>query len=333
MLGLIGEFTGLLLIIFFCSWALSVAVEKLAERWGANFAGSILLGLVTVLPEYMFVFWAVQKSEYALALGSVTGAAAMLVTLGYGLVILTSTSRFSRRPVKTIHLSSTTQIDAWYLFVTAIVAIVLGLIGNGLGLVDAVVLTAVYCAYAIHLYHDARKKSRQRRETNHKAPRVAAALAALVVCGVIILVVSEPFVDAMKELAVRLAVPPLAVAVILSPMASEMPEKLTAFLTVRRNGALAEISICNFIGSKVNHNSLLLAMMPFVASLHGQGGFFPHIVVPAFWMMTGLTLVAAASLGRGRLRYWQGWFFASLFLLQIAVAMFFPQGPLATPPQ
>jgi cation:H+ antiporter len=340
MLGLVGEFTGLLLVIFLASLVMSIATERLAERWGANFAGSILLGLVTVLPEYLYVFWAVEKgatttdaqaqSDYfGMALGSVAGAAAMLVTLGYGLVILTSTSRVSRKPVRLVELSKTTQIDALYLLVTAVVAVVLALIGNGLGLVDAAILAAIYLAYAVHLYFEAHQKSKQQREAGVARVSVFWPLMGLVVCGAVVIVVSEPFVDAMKDLAVAFNVPPLAVAVILSPIASEMPEKLTAFLTVHRDGKLAEISVCNFIGSKVNHNSLLLAMMPFVVWVYAGEGFFPGVMVPAFWMMTGLTIIATISLARRRLSHWQGWFFALLFLLQIAVALKFHQGPLA----
>ena len=338
MIAPFAEFAGLLLIIFVCSLAMSLAVERLADRWGANFTGSILLGLVTVLPEYLFVFWAIQKGAvetdlsetshyYGMAIGSVCGAAAMLVTLGYGLVILTSTSRFSRKPVKTIELSSTTRIDAVYLFATAVIAVVLGLIGNGLGMIDAAILTVVYLGYAIHLYWDARQKSRKQAESGHRTP-VLWPLIVLLICGIVVLVVSKPFVVSMKGIATVLGVSPLAIAVILSPIASEMPEKLTAFLTVRRDGKLAEISVCNFMGSKVNHNSLLLAMMPLVVLIYAKDGFFPGIVVPAFWMMTGLTLLAGFSLSLGRLRHWQGWFFISLFLLQILIAFAFPDSPL-----
>jgi len=331
MLALVAEFFGLLFLIFVASFAMSVATERLAERWGANFAGSILLGLVTVLPEYLFVFWAVQKSEYAVALGSVTGAAAMLVTLGYGLVILTATSRISRKPVEVINLSKTTRIDAFYLFATAVVAIVLAEIGGGLSLLDGAILSAIYFAYAIHLYYDARKKSQRRRREGGRATPVVGPLLVLAVCAVVIVFVSEPFVDRMVDLAEALGVHPLAIAVILSPIASEMPEKLTAFLTVHRDGNLAEISVCNFIGSKVNHNSLLLAMMPFVAFLYGREGFITGIAVPAFWMMTGLTLIAAASLSLGRLRHWQGWVFLALFAVQVGIAFLFPEGPGGVP--
>lgn len=338
MLGLWLEFLGLLLIIFICSLIMSIAVEKLAARWGANFAGSILLGLVTVLPEYLFVFFAIrngglasgpkeQADYYGLALGSVCGAAAMLVTLGYGLVILTATSRFSRKPVEEVALSKTTQIDALYLLATAIVAVILGLIGDGFDMVDAAILTVVYLMYAVHLYFDALKKSQQRRAEGHDEIPVFWALLGMFACGGIVVVVSEPFVDTMKELAVELNVPPIAIAVILSPIASEMPEKLTAFLTVHRDGANAEISVCNFVGSKVNHNSLLLAMMPLVVLIYAGDGFFPGVMVPVFWMMTALTIIATVSLARRRLSHWQGWFFVALFLLQIAVAVRFNEGP------
>jgi cation:H+ antiporter len=330
MLVLIAEFTALLLVIFFCSWALSEAVERIAERWGANFAGSILLGLVTTLPEYLFVFWAVWLGQFQVALGSATGAATMLMTLGFGLVIVTATTRLSKRPVKEIKLSKTTRIDALYLFLTAIAAVNLGLWGGGLSVLDGLILTGIYIAYAVHLYIEAHKKNREHHESGKAPPKVVLALVVMAVCAIIIVIVSEPFVKVMVRLAETIKVPPLAIAVVLSPIASEMPEKLTAFLTVRRRGALAEISVCNFVGSVVNHNSLLLATMPFVSLIRGHGGFVPGIVVPAFWMMTCLTLIGSFSLSLGRLRRWQGALFAALYLVLITVACFFSQGPAAT---
>jgi len=322
MLGAIAEFAGLLVVIFVCSLILSEAVERLAERWGTNFSGSILLGLVTVLPEYLIVFWATWGGEYRGALGSATGAATMLMTVGFGLVIVTATTRLSKHPVKVIKLSRTTRIDALYLFLTAIAAVNLGLLGGGLSVLDGAILFALYVAYAVHLYLDARKRGGEHHAAGRKPPKVRWALVGLAVSGLVIIAVSEPFVKAMEKLADGLGVSRLAIFVILSPIASEMPEKLTAFITVRRRGSLAEISVCNFIGSVVNHNSLLLGMMPFVALLRGQPGFIPNIVIPAFWMMTCLTLVGSFSLALGQLRRWQGAFFAALYIVLIAIAYF-----------
>jgi len=330
---LIAEFIALLGVVFVGSLIMSIAVERLAERWGANFAGSILLGLVTVLPEYLIVFWAVWGGEYQGAVGSATGAATMLMTIGFGLVIVTATTRLSKRPVKEIKLSQTTRIDALYLFLTAMAALSLALWGGGLGLVDGAILALLYVAYAVHLYIEARKKSREHHEAGRQPPRVVWALVALAATGLLIIFVSEPFVVAMERLADEVFhAPRLVVFFLLSPLASEMPEKLTAFLTVHRRGALAEISVCNFIGSVVNHNSLLLGMMPFVAFFGGHSPFVPGVVVPTFWVMTCLTLIGSFSLSVGRLRRWQGWFFPALYLVQIAVTCFLSKVPPASLP-
>jgi cation:H+ antiporter len=316
--GLVLQFLGLLVLIFGAALGLSYASERLAGRWGANFVGSIVLALVTTLPEYLFVFWASLKGEMGIAIGSITGAAAMLVTVGYGLVILTSTTRLSHKPVSEIVLSPATQVDAAYLLVTALVALVLAAIGNALNIMDAVILAVIFGFYVWHVYRASRKIAKAQIEEEHLPVRTSILL--FIVCGGIIVAASEPFVDTMVKIAHRLNVHPIAIAVILSPIASEMPEKLTAFLTVHRNGALAEISVCNFMGSTVNHNSLLLALMVFVsaAARHGE---VRGVVIPAFFMMTGLMVVAALSLARGRLKPWQGWFFLSLYLLPVSVAL------------
>ena len=111
----------------------------------------------------------------------------------------------------------------------------------------------------------------------------------------------------------------MAVAIILGPFASEMPEKITAYITVIRNGGLAEISICNFIGSKVNHNSLLLAVLPLVAVFKGEGSV-PGIISLPFLTMSLLTVFAAASLARRRLSRRQAFLFIGLYLFIIAAA-------------
>ena len=61
---------------------LSYGAETFAERWGANFVGSVVLGLITTLPEYLFVIWACIKGRYEMAVGSAVGACSLLVTLG-----------------------------------------------------------------------------------------------------------------------------------------------------------------------------------------------------------------------------------------------------------
>ena len=315
---LILEFLGLLLIITGAAWLLSIGAEILAEKYGANFAGSILLALITTLPEYMFVFWAALKDQYAMAIGSAVGACTLLVTLGYGSVILFATSRLSRQPVDKINLSSSTRIDAVYLIVTAVIAFLLALEGGGLDLKDAIILSAIFAIYVVQHYRMARGHM-MTTEHNISAVDLRKAFILLIIGGVVIIFSAERFVEAMLHLATWIGISPVAIAIIVSPIASEMPEKVTAYLTVMRSGRLAEISVCNFIGSKINHNSLLLAVMPFVAVFRG-GGNVPDVIGKPFILMTVLTLIAGVSLSRRSLERWQGWLFLSLYFSMIVTA-------------
>lgn len=315
------EFAVLLSIIAGAAILLSLGAEILADRYGANFTGSIVLGLITTMPEYMFVIWAAIKGEYHMAVGSAIGSCVILVTLGYGLVLVVATTRLSRKPVPVVELSRTTTIDAWYLGGTALVALILAWEGGGLDVKDGIILTLLFGGYVWQL---ARHASAFAVTAEHKPGRrqMIKAVALLVIGALIIFFLTERFVDSMIIIADQMGISRFAIALILGPIASEMPEKLTAYFTVHRDGKLAEISVCNFIGSKVNHNSLLLAALPFVAYFwHGQSNV-PNIVTMPFLLMTVITFFAVANLSRRRLTVKDGLMFAIAYVLVIGAAYY-----------
>ena len=53
---------------------------------------------MTTIPEYLFVIFAVLKSEPQVALGSTIGACTLLVTLGYGSVSSSQQADSARYP-------------------------------------------------------------------------------------------------------------------------------------------------------------------------------------------------------------------------------------------
>ncbi len=320
MVSVLLETFILLLILLIAAMLLSHGAEAVAMRYGANFAGSVVLALVTTLPEYMFVFWAATKGEYAMAVGSAVGAATMLITLGYGLVIMTATSRtISRRPVEAIELTQETKIDAFYLVATALIALLLAVEGGGFDLKDGIILVLIFALYVYHITVGAVKFS-DGHPIHGTRDDLYKGLILMALGGVITILVSERFVEAMLALSRQWEISPVAMAIVVGPIASELPEKLTAFMTVMRDGRLAEISVCNFIGSKVNHNSLLLGMLPLIAFYKGEGAVM-GIVTPAFLAMTLLTLLAGASIARRRLERWQGWLFFALYAVPIYAAL------------
>ena len=189
-----------------------------------------------------------------------------------------------------------------------------------MSLLDGIILILCFGAYIYHSYVASRSIVKEKKDKEESgSPITAKTILLLALGGIIIILASEPFVDSMIEIAHSLGVAPIAIAIILSPIASELPEKLTAFLTVHRDGKLAEISVCNFIGSKINHNSLLIGMLPIIAYSTGHG-FVKGVMNGPFIMMTVLTVIAGVSLSRGRLSRWQGFLFLALFSVPVIMA-------------
>ena len=314
-------FIGLLLVITFAAYLLCEGSEKMAEKWGANIVGSLLLALVTTLPEYAFVYWASVKDKYEMAVGSAIGSCTLLITLGYGLVILFSTTKASRKPVKEIVLSKATKIDTLYLLITGVLAFIFVKTGDELTFVEGLILTAVLIGYVIQVFLHSAKNNDDSMKTGEVTPgEMAIALIQLVVGGAIVFLCSERFVDSMMALAGLMHVSPAVIAIVLGPFASEMPEKLTAYMIVMKNGAHAELAVCIFLGSKVNHNSLLLAVMPFVAHFKNHDAV-TGIMSPMFMIMTGFTVVVSALIVRGRLQKWEGWMLVAAYITTMYIAV------------
>ncbi|HAW49655.1 TPA: hypothetical protein DCX16_01700 [bacterium] len=309
------KFLGLLLVVTFASYILSLGAEGYTKKYGANLVGSIFLALIGTLPEYMFVIWASLKGNYGVAIGSTIGACTLLITLGYGSVILFATTRVSKKPVHVISLSHQTRIDAIYLSITAIIALFLVWEGGSLDLKDGIILVAIFVAYVIQttLHSFASFKPEKENISLKKGSLL------LITGGAIVFFASHPFVDTMIEVSHKLGINPVTIAILIGPIASEIPEKLTAYITVIRNGALAEISVCNFIGTKVNHNSLLIGTLAIIGFLKGDSPVTGMLSIP-FLMMTILTLFATLNILTGRLTKLQGIIFTLFYFLVIFIA-------------
>jgi cation:H+ antiporter len=78
---------------------------------------------------------------------------------------------------------------------------------------------------------------------------------------------AEPFIHSIEKFAGGTGVSAAVIAVILSPLAGEMPEKISVILLARRGERGVSISIANVLGSKVLNNTLLLSVMIFGATL------------------------------------------------------------------
>jgi len=76
---------------------------------------------------------------------------------------------------------------------------------------------------------------------------------------------AEPFINSLEGLASYSGVSIVMLAIIISPIAGEMPEKISMILLARKGSKGASIAVANVLGSKIVNNTLLLAVVIFAA--------------------------------------------------------------------
>jgi cation:H+ antiporter len=247
-------------IYFACAYFVN-GVEWVGRRLhvGATTTGTVLAAFGTALPESAVTFVAVvfghNESEKEIGVGAAVGGPLVLATISYAVVGLVLC--LSRRK---IHRGNTSlQVDgyrlsrdqAWFLVIFALTL--------ALGLTDFPFKrwlgVALFGAYGLYVWremttdhqevhgHDQLERLKFRPRESEPSLRWAAlqTVSALVV----IAIASRVFVGQLEAIGTGLGVSSQFVALLLSPVATELPETLNAVIWVRQGRerlALANIS-------------------------------------------------------------------------------------------
>jgi cation:H+ antiporter len=240
-----------------CEWFVN-AVEWLGRKLnvGSTVVGTVLAAVGTALPESVVTFVAVVfgqgSRQQDIGVGAAMGGPLVLATVAYGVVgwtLLASRGSGWRRELGGTAGLATDQM--WFMAVFAI-KVVLGMVAfHGkpwLGLL-------FFAAYGVYFRrvvgrHDngteespalAPLKLQPRRGT----PATWAVLAQTVAALAVIFVASQLFVGALGHVGAVLGLPAAVTALLLSPLATELPEIMNAVIWVRQGKtrlALANIS-------------------------------------------------------------------------------------------
>jgi len=247
------------------------SVEWLGARLGLGHGpiGSVLAAVATALPESVIPVVAILAGEASgqIAIGAIIGAPFLLGTLGMAVVGL-SASAFRKRRERGTALDldqRATRRDLLVFLPLMSAAVALGLVGTTpVRITVAVLLVLGYGAYAwrtVARGGGAEQDDDLRRlyfDRRREQPRTALvwlqtlAGVALVVGG------AELFVTEIETLATEIGVPALALALVLAPLASELPEKLNSVLWVRRGKDT--LALGNITGAMVFQASIPIAV-------------------------------------------------------------------------
>ena len=326
LLGWLGE-------LIFSSWLISDGAEHLAERWGGRFVGRTFLSIATTLPEIGIVFAAANHGSYGTALGSALGSNLFMMTFGLSIMLIIATTRLSKAPQKFIDVKEF-GLDKVFLIITAVVGAVLFI--DGYGIIDGIIFTGLFVVYMGFAFREMKKEKKvialeTNLHENHskiKPKKHFTRAMILFVAGTAgIFIGAEPFVNALEGVSVDLGVSVVILAVIISPLAGEMPEKISMIFLARKGAGGASIAVANVLGSKILNNTLLLSIAVFAAiSYRGITTKIPNTVMLENQMIlvTVITIIALIPMFRNKLNLKSGILLLILYAIGIGMQFVLP---------
>ena len=276
------------------SFLLAYGAEHLSKKYGAKFVGRTLLSVATTLPEIAIVIYAAAGGFYGTAIGAGLGSNLLMMTLGLSIMLLIATTRLSKAPLKGVDVA-TFKLDKIFLLATAVISAALFI--DGYNFIDGFIFAAMFGAYLVMALMEMRAekkvvKTKQEKEAGnnpgHKVVKVEESLPekgpskemikavlAFAAGTAGIFLGAGPFIHSLEGFSIEVGISVIVLAVIISPIAGEMPEKISMMLLARKGAAGASIAVANVLGSKILNNTLLLAVAVFGAMYHG--GFYTNI--------------------------------------------------------
>jgi cation:H+ antiporter len=265
----LGLGVGLVAAAFMLAWA--------ADAGETVFSGGLVLAsvaLVTVLPEFVIEvrFAFIQAAELVTA--NLTGATRLLLAGAVGLpLVVLALAGARRHQAAHIRLADNRRLELGVLLVTAVVAVEFTVRGN-LTVVEAVLLVALYAVYA------------RRVQGTHGEQAAVVGVASSIVAlperqrriaivgliagpGAVVLVVANPFADALLATGASLGIDPYLLIQSVVPVATESPEFVVVAVLVANHRPAQGMAM--FLSASVAQWTLGLGALP-IAYLAGGGG-------------------------------------------------------------
>lgn len=269
--------------------------RKLAVSQRAT--GSILAAFGTALPESVITFIAVvfgaNAAQKSLGIGAALGGPLVLSTIAYGVVGLTlllARKRLPHGPVAIAKFAHLSRDQGWFL-VVFVVKLALGLVAFAWKPWLGVLFLAAYAAYfRVEMrgeeLHAADEAPEPLKLTPRRAePATWAALAQTLVALLVIFGASQLFVEQLTVLGPVLGIPPQLLALLLAPVATELPETLNAVIWVRQGKY--QLALANISGSM-----MIQATVPTALGLF----FTPWLFDPSLVLSAAITMLAVVVL-------------------------------------
>ena len=248
-----------LVVILFGAELFTNGIEWLGRRLGLGegAVGSVLAAVGTALPETLIpiiaIVFATAEGSHEVGVGAILGAPFMLATLAMFVTGLGVLAFRKRRPTGATLAVDTGVLahDLRYFFIGYALAIGAAFLPSDLGIARWAVAVALIVLYAWyvrgHLQGDAaehvedlaplrmRRLDRNAHQLEPEEPRLRVIGLQVLASVALIIVGAVFFIDAVNNVAHILGVSEVLLALVIAPIATELPEKFNSIIWVRQN--------------------------------------------------------------------------------------------------
>jgi cation:H+ antiporter len=327
---------------FFFTNSVEWAGRRLGLGEGA--VGSLLAAVATALPESVIPVIAILQGsdppQQAIAIGAIIGAPFLLGTLAMALVGLSATLFRKRRPQGREIQSQRDTGQRDFAFFIVFFGIAMGIGALGLGSTARIVIAIVFVlAYFTYVYLTIRRGGEIAEEepsplffdwSKEDPPNAFQLILQLVLSIAAIIGGAELFVSEVEAVATSAGVPILVLALVLAPLATELPEKANSFIWVR--DGKDSLALGNITGAMVFQSSLPVAF----------GIAFTPWLLDTTALVAGIVGLVGGALAWWRLRrrsfgaiyqlIWFGLFVGFVIFALLTASEPVPPGPPPPPP-
>jgi len=283
------------------------AVEWLGRRLGISDSaiGSILAGIATALPETLIpviaIFWGTSQAETDIGIGAILGAPLMLGTLVLPLLagFLLLLGRMRKRADQFELDYPAVRHDLGFFLAAYGLALLASVVpARALHYAAAVGLLLMYAWY-VKIHMTSGKVSELELKPLYFSRRAGRPATALIVTQVLVglgLLIggAHLFVHVVKDAALGLGVSPLVLALLVAPIATELPETMNSFFWIHQKKDT--LAVGNITGAMVFQGTFPVSVGLVGTAWNLDSGAMLSLALP----LAGTALCVAQILKTGR---------------------------------
>uniref|UniRef100_A0A6B2L8P2 Sodium/calcium exchanger membrane region domain-containing protein n=1 Tax=Arcella intermedia TaxID=1963864 RepID=A0A6B2L8P2_9EUKA len=249
------------------SWCIGEGGEILGDKYDASIIGGLFIAWLNTAPEAIFFITALESNNPRFAVGAMSGSTIVVCTVAMGACYYFGTTA---RKQQYFILQHGVKKQCLQLLISAFVPITMSIFGwsyvfslIGVGSYLIFLITEFTKTKELHPHQHKDVETVEESSSGVEEP-LWKGIVYLLVGGGLILLFSEPFIEAVVDIAAIASVNPILLAFFLAPIASEMPEILESISLSRKGHSQSiNVAVSNLIGGTITKTTLLTGIFSY----------------------------------------------------------------------